>query len=169
MKFKLMFYISTFGLLFINCNLNKKPIEERFFIPEGYRGYCAVFFGNNYEPIKDTADVRNFYFDTSGILFSKLEFKSGTANTNFFIKRDNGYTQLFGRTFEKNTTNKLTIYTKRVHTLTMNNRNENDVYIYVFYVGNPHNEDGKEEFFFDKKIEKLAEEHYFKKLPPRYP
>jgi hypothetical protein len=98
-------------------------------------------------------------------LYSKLEFKSGSKNMKYFIKSHSGYTQLFGRTFEKTNTNKLLIYSQRVQTYMKDNRKEKSVYVYVFYVDNPHNEDGKEEYFFNKKIKKLVEELYFKKLP----
>jgi hypothetical protein len=144
------------------CIQSNQLKQERFILPKNYNGYCAVFYGDNYSLIDDTSKVREFRFDSTGILFTKLKYNTD-GNIKLFLRTsDYGFDTLNRLIYSNDHLTKNSIYTSRVEERRINGLTK-DIVIYVFYVGIPALDKGKEEFFFSKKLDSLVRTYYVKK------
>jgi hypothetical protein len=149
-------------LLLLSCSSKLKLKQEKFVVAKGFEGYCAVFYGDNYGAIEDTSDVRVFNFDSTGIVFTRLRLNTNGNLDLFLRKNDNSFDTLRRLLYSNDKLDENSIYTSRVLTLSQLQESK-ELFIYVFYVGVPSSDPGKEEFLLDRKLDSIAKANYFLK------
>jgi hypothetical protein len=151
--------IAIFVLLCIGCLPEKRLKQERFVLPGDCKGYYAVVYSDNFNPIDDTSEIREFRFDTTRFVLTKLKFNS-SRNELYLRKKDNGFDTLRERLYPSDPLTAKTIYTSRVETHGEVNETK-EIITYVFYVGVPSADPGKEEFFFSRSLDSIVNVNFF--------